>query len=319
MLTIDSYYCPKRVIQHHIIALEMLKAQLPSNLDICLRYILELKGHLVCTGIGKSAFIMQKLASSFASIGVPAYRLDATHAVHGDLGALKPEDVLCLGSYGGESAELVPLLSFAQSHGIPSILFTAFPEKTLGKLATQTLQLPKVKEAGPLQCVPTTSCILMLTLGDILVSALESQISLAQYRTHHPHGALGFKLSPIRNVMSPQHALPLVHLHTPITDTLMTMSEKRLGCAGVIDESGTLIGVISDGDIRRACIQFGDITTYTAQDIMHANPKTLGPDMLVQEALEIMERYKITFLFVINTHHKPIGIFHIHDSWHAIR
>lgn len=262
---------------------------------------------------------MHKLASTFASVGVPAYALDATHAVHGDLGALQPEDVILLGSYGGESAELIPLLSFANSRTIPSMLLTAFPEKILGQLATQTLQLPKVREAGPLQCVPTTSCILMLAVGDILLSALESCLSLEQYHSHHPHGSLGFKLSPIREFMSPQQGIPLVHLDTAITDTLLTISEKRLGCTGVVDAHGILVGVISDGDVRRACVQFGDITGRTAQDVMHLYPKTLGPEALVQDALHTMERYKITFLFIVDDQCKPIGVFHIHHSWNAIR
>lgn len=319
MQIIESYYRPERVLQNHITGLQALAAQLPQNLDTCMHYILELKGRLVCTGVGKSAFIMHKLASSFASIGVPAYALDANHAVHGDLGALQPGDVLFLGSYGGESTELAPLLSFANLHAIPSILLTAFPEKILGTLATQTLQLPRVPESGPLQCVPTTSCLLMLAVGDILLGALESRISLEQYRTHHPHGALGFKLSPIRDFMSPHKGMPIVQLDTPITDTLLTISEKRLGCAGVVDAEGKLIGVISDGDVRRACVQFGDITVCTAQDVMHLSPKTLVPEARVQDALAIMERYKITFLFIVDPHHKPIGVFHIHDSWKAIR
>lgn len=319
MHTINSYYRPERVLQNHIMALQTLEAQLPENLDTCMHYILALKGRLVCTGVGKSAFIMHKLASSFASIGIPAYALDASHAVHGDLGALTPEDVLLLGSYGGESTELIPLLSFANLHTIPSILLTAFPEKTLGQRATQTLKLPRVQESGPLRCVPTTSCMLMLAVGDILLGALESRISLEQYRTHHPHGSLGFKLSPVREFMSPPQGIPIVQFDTPITDTLLTISEKRLGCAGVVNASGELIGVISDGDIRRACAQFGNITVFTAQEVMHRAPKTLDPDSRVQDALHIMERYKITFLFIVDTEGKPVGVFHIHDSWNAIR
>lgn len=319
MHTINAYYPPEHVLQNHITALQTLAAQLPKNLDTCLRYILELKGRLLCTGVGKSAFIMHKLASSFASVGISAYALDATQALHGDLGALKSEDVLFLGSYGGGSTELAPLLSFANLHTIPSILLTAFPEKTLGQLATHTLQLPRIQESGPLRCVPTTSCMLMLAVGDVLLGALESRITLEQYRAHHPHGSLGFKLSPVREFMSPHKGIPIVQLDTPITDTLLTISEKRLGCTGVVDTSGRLIGIISDGDVRRACVQFGNITACTAQDIMHRTPKMLPPDARVQDALHIMERYKITFLFIVDTERKPIGVFHIHDSWNAIR
>ena len=303
----------------HILGLYKMAKFLPENLDFCIEKLRTVKGRIVCVGIGKSAFILQKISSSFASIGVASQFLDAVHGAHGDLGGLRKYDILLVGSYGGESAELVPILSFSQERNIYSILMTAFPFKRLAHMAQTVLRLPQVEEAGPLGCVPSTSCIVMLALGDILVSALESSITLEQYRTYHPHGALGFKMAPVTHRMISGTDLPLVTLETPITDTLIIMSEKRLGCAGVLDEKGILVGVISDGDIRRSCMSLGDITRYSAFNIMKKNPKTVQDQAIVNDALKLMELHKITFVFVVNAERKPLGIVHLHDSWKSVR
>ncbi|ETZ07329.1 putative phosphosugar isomerase [Holospora obtusa F1] len=312
-------YDPRSVLDAHILGLCKMREFIPENLFLCIKKIRQTEGRVVCLGIGKSAFILQKISSNFSSIGVASYFLDAIHGVHGELGGLKQSDTILAGSYSGESAELIPVLSFAQEKNIFSILMTAFPLKRLGKIASTTLLLPEIKEAGPLGCVPSTSSLVMLALGDILVSAMERDITLERYQTYHPHGALGFKLSPVTHTMISGNDMPLVSLTAPMTEVLIIMSEKRLGCAGVVNEEGTLLGVISDGDVRRACALFGTITSCFAQDVMQKTPKILPDHAIINDALKLMEFYKITFVFVVDKHEKPLGVIHIHDSWKNIR
>ena len=312
-------YNPLSVVYTHSLALYEMAKSLPENLPYCINKLHTTKGRIICVGIGKSAFILQKISSSFASVGLASQFLDPIQGAHGDLGGLKEHDIILAGSYGGESTELIPILSFTQEKNIFSILMTAFPSKRLAQIATATLLLPQVKEAGPLGCVPSTSSLVMLVLGDILVSALECNITLEQYRSHHPHGALGLKLAPVTQTMSSGNDLPLVTLTTLTMETLIIMSEKRLGFAGVLNEAGQLVGVISDGDVRRACVNLGDITPYFASDIMKKNPKTVPAHAIVEDALKVMEHYKITFVFVVSSEHKPLGMIHMHDSWKNVR
>ncbi|ETZ05554.1 MULTISPECIES: CBS domain-containing protein [Holospora] len=312
-------YDPKAILHSHISGLYKMVESIPENLDSCIEKLQKVQGRIICTGVGKSSFILQKISSNFASIGIACQFLDAIHSVHGELGGLRERDIILAGSYAGQSVELVPIFTFAKTKNIFSMLMTAFPLNRLGKMASTILRLPEVKEVGPLGCVPSTSSLVMLALGDLLVSALEQNITLERYQTHHPHGALGFKLSPVIHTMVSGSDLPLVSIDTPFTEVLMVMSEKRLGCTGVIDKEGKLQGVISDGDVRRFCMRFRDVTSYSALEIMQKAPKTLPPHAIVNDALTLMEVHKITFVFIIDHEQKPLGVIHIHDSWKNIQ
>ena len=274
------------------------------------------KGRLIVTGLGKSGHIGRKVAATFASTGTPAFFVHAAEASHGDLGMITPDDVILALSWSGEQPEMKNLISYAARFRIPLIAMTAEQESTLGKAADITLTLPKAREACPHNLAPTTSSLMMLALGDALaIALLESRgFTSSDFSVLHPGGKLGAMLKHARDLMHSGDAVPLKPLGTKMSDALVEMSSKGFGCVGIVDARGLIVGIVTDGDLRRHMRP--DLMTASVDDVMTKNPKTISRDTLAGEALEVLNSSKITTLIVTDAG-KPVGILHLHDLLRA--
>jgi arabinose-5-phosphate isomerase len=274
------------------------------------------KGRLIVTGLGKSGHIGRKIAATFASTGTPAFFVHAAEASHGDLGMITPDDVILALSWSGEQPEMKNLISYAARFRIPLIAMTAEQESTLGKAADITLTLPKAREACPHNLAPTTSSLMMLALGDALaIALLEGRgFTSSDFSVLHPGGKLGAMLKHARDLMHSGDAVPLKPLGTKMADALVEMSAKGFGCVGIIDARGHIVGIITDGDLRRQMRP--DLIKAVVDDVMTKNPKTISRDTLAGEALEVLNSSKITTLIVTDAG-KPVGILHLHDLLRA--
>jgi arabinose-5-phosphate isomerase len=270
-----------------------------------------LKGRLVCTGVGKSGHVARKIAATLASTGTPAMFVHAAEASHGDLGMIGTDDALLALSKSGEAKELADVVAYAKRFGIPLLAMTANPHSALGRAADILLLLPDVAEAADAVDAPTTSTTLQMALGDALaVALLEGRgFTRTDFSTFHPGGKLGAALRTVGELMHQGAELPLAPLVASMADTLLVMTEKRFGCAGVVDADGRLLGVITDGDLRR---HMGGLMDHRAGEVMNQAPRTVSPSMLAAEALKLMNDSRITVLFVVEDH-RPIGILHVHD------
>jgi arabinose-5-phosphate isomerase len=274
-------------------------------------------GRIIVSGMGKSGHVARKIAATLSSTGTPAYFVHPAEASHGDMGVITREDVLLLLSWGGETAELSDLITYAKRYRIPIIGIGANPDSTLIKAADVKLVLPRAPEACPMGLAPTTSTTMMLSLGDALAVALMERkgFSPDQYRDFHPGGSLGRALIRVSDLMHSGDAIPLAKSDTPMRDLLLTMASGRLGCVGIVDGAGGLIGIVTDGDIRRHA---EGIESRRASEVMTANPKIARPDQLAAEALAVMTEKKITQLFVLaDGDPSPQGVIHIHDCLRA--
>ncbi len=269
-------------------------------------------GRLIVTGVGKSGHIGTKMAATFASTGTPAFFVHASEANHGDLGMIGRDDAILAMSWSGETAELKGVLAYSRRFSIPLIAITSKMNSTLGKEADIVLALPRNAEACPHNLAPTTSAVMQLALGDALaVALLESRgFTAGDFKTFHPGGQLGASLTYIRDIMHSGKDIPQVKSGTMMTEAIMQISEKGFGCVGIVDEKGMLIGIITDGDLRRNLKK--DLLGETVDSVMTANPKTVQPDMLCVAAMEILDASAITALMV-SEGGKPVGIVHFHD------
>jgi arabinose-5-phosphate isomerase len=274
------------------------------------------KGRLIVTGLGKSGHIGRKIAATFASTGTPAFFVHAAEASHGDLGMITADDVVLALSWSGEQPEMKNLITYATRFSIPLIAMTAERESTLSKAADIALTLPKAREACPHNLAPTTSSLMMLALGDALaIALLEGRgFTSVDFSVLHPGGKLGALLKYTRDLMHSGEAVPLKPLGTRMSDALVEMSSKGFGCVGIIDSRGHIVGIVTDGDLRRHMRP--DLMTASVDDVMTKNPKTIGRDLLAGEALEILNTSKITALIVTDAN-KPVGIVHLHDLLRA--
>ncbi len=274
------------------------------------------RGRVVVSGMGKSGHIGRKIAATLASTGTPALFVHPAEASHGDLGMITADDVVLALSWSGETAELKSLINYAARFGIGLIAVTAEEGSALGVAADVCLTMPKAKEACPHNLAPTTSSLMQLALGDALaVALLESRgFSAVDFSVLHPGGKLGALLKFVRDLMHTGDAMPLKPLGTPMSDALVEMSAKGFGCVGVIDGDGRLVGIVTDGDLRRHMRP--DLMTVAVDDVMTRAPKTITPRLLASEAVEILNASKITALFVTDEN-KPIGIMHLHDALRA--
>jgi arabinose-5-phosphate isomerase len=273
------------------------------------------KGRLIVTGMGKSGHIGRKIAATFASTGAPAFFVHPGEASHGDLGMITADDLIMALSWSGETVELKDLIDYSRRFRIGLIGITANGESTLAKSADVALVLPKAREACPHNLAPTTSSLMQLALGDALaVALLESRgFTALDFRALHPGGRLGAQLKFVADIMRRGADVPLVACGTLMAEAIVEMSSKSLGCVG-ITEAGRLVGIITDGDLRRH--MRADLLDARVEDIMTARPKTVRPDQLVSEALELLNASKITALMVVDTE-KPVGIVHFHDLLRA--
>ncbi len=274
------------------------------------------KGRLIVTGLGKSGHIGRKIAATFASTGTPAFFVHAAEASHGDLGMITADDVIMALSWSGEQPEMKNLITYAKRFRIPLIAMTAESDSTLSKAADIALTLPKAREACPHNLAPTTSSLMMLALGDALaIALLEGRgFTSVDFSVLHPGGKLGAMLKYARDLMHSGDAVPLKPLGTRMSDALVEMSSKGFGCVGIVDARGSIVGIVTDGDLRRHMRP--DLMTALVDDVMTKNPKTIPRDLLASEALEILNSSKITALIVTDAN-RPVGIVHLHDILRA--
>jgi arabinose-5-phosphate isomerase len=270
------------------------------------------KGRVIISGMGKSGHIGNKIAATMASTGTPASFVHPAEASHGDLGMITQNDVVLALSWSGGTQELASLLNYAKRFAIPLVAITSAADSLLGQAADICLTLPKAKEACPNGLAPTTSTTMQLALGDALAVALleRHNFSPADFKNFHPGGKLGANLSHVADVMHKGDALPLVDGAMKMDEAIVVMTQKGFGCLGIIDAAGDLVGVITDGDLRRHMAD--DLLTKTASDIMTRQPQIIGGDKLTAEALSLMQESKVQCLFVC-AQGKPTGLVRVLD------
>lgn len=293
-------------------ALDALAGTLGAEFEAACRLILDAKGKLIVAGLGKSGHIGRKIAATFASTGTTATFLHLAEAIHGDLGIADGGDVALLISQSGQTAELQPVIDHFDAIGVPIIAITGNAGSMLGAAAAAALVLPHWPEVGPEAVAPTTSTTMTLALGDALAMTVmrEKGFTRTDFGRIHPGGTLGLRLRPVKRLMHGGDKLPLVSETTSMHDAIVVMTEKRLGVVGVVDSAGRLVGVITDGDLRRNIERGLD---HPASAYMNANPKAVAPDALVDEALTLFEEHRITTLFVTEDG-RPVGVVHLHDT-----
>ncbi|SIR02882.1 MULTISPECIES: KpsF/GutQ family sugar-phosphate isomerase [unclassified Bosea (in: a-proteobacteria)] len=271
-------------------------------------------GRVIVSGMGKSGHVGRKLAATLASTGTPAHFVHPAEASHGDLGMVRPEDVVIALSWSGETAELAALVGYTRRFRVGLIAFTANPDSTLGREADVALVLPKATEACPNGLAPTTSTTMQIALGDALaVALLEARgFSRQDFFVYHPGGKLGAQLKTVDAIMHRGAELPLLGLDTLLPDVIAMISQKGFGCAMVTGLDGRLAGVVTDGDLRRKATMPGG-ASLRARDIMSTQPRRVGPDTLAAEALELVNRLRITALIVVDPEERPVGLIHVHD------
>jgi arabinose-5-phosphate isomerase len=273
-------------------------------------------GRVIVTGMGKSGHVGHKVAATFASTGTPAFFVHPSEASHGDLGMITAKDVILALSWSGETAELKDLIDYSRRFRIGLVAVTAKPKSTLANAADVVLTLPAVREACPHNLAPTTSTLIQQALGDALAIALLDSRGFTAHQFHvfHPGGRLGALLKFVRDVMHKGEAIPLVPLGTLMSDAVVEISTKGFGCVGITSRDGRLAGIITDGDLRRHMRR--DLMDSPVDAIMTKKPKTVRPDQLVSETLELLNSSKITALMVVEGG-KPVGIVHFHDLLRA--
>ncbi len=306
----------RRVLANYASALLALANSLNENFSEALDIFAAVEGRVVVTGMGKSGHVGAKIAATMASTGTPAMFVHPAEASHGDLGMITNSDAIFALSNSGETSELADILGYAVRYGIPVVALTGKLDSTLARAANVTLTYPVHDEACPMGLAPTTSTTMMLGLGDaIAVSLLERKgFSTDDFHKFHPGGKLGRQLLKIGDLMHPGDALPLVGLDVTLGDMIVTMTEKSFGCAGVVDNDGKLVGIFTDGDLRRAFLD-PDLSRPAAS-LMTPDPKRVSADNFASEAILIMNENAITTLFVTEDDY-PVGILHLHDCLRA--
>jgi arabinose-5-phosphate isomerase len=274
------------------------------------------RGRVIVSGMGKSGHIGNKIAATLSSTGTPAFFVHPAEASHGDLGMITSDDVIIAMSWSGETAELKNVINYSRRFRIGLIAITADAASTLGKAADIALVLPQAREACPHNLAPTTSSLMQLALGDALaIALLESRgFTALDFRQLHPGGRLGAALTFVRDLMHTGPEMPLKPIGTHMSDAIVEMSAKGWGCVGITDAAGHLVGIITDGDLRRHMRP--DLLEALVEDVMTWGPNTVRPDQLASEALEILNSLKRTVLFVIEGE-RAVGVLHMHDLLRA--
>ena len=305
-----------RVIREEAQGLSALADALGEGFDEAVEAILSARGRVIVSGMGKSGHVARKIAATLASTGTPAHFVHPAEASHGDLGMMLKGDVVLVLSNSGETPELADLVAHTRRFGIPLIAVAGRADSSLMRRADIGLLLPQVPEACGIGVVPTTSTAMMLALGDALAIALMEarDFSPANFRDFHPGGRLGARLTRVRDLMHGGDALPLVAEDTPMTEALLAISQKGFGVTGVTDQEGRLVGIVTDGDLRR---HMEGLLTRRAGEVMTPGPRTIGPDALAEEAVALMNAHRITCVFVPDEEGLPLGLLHIHDCLRA--
>lgn len=315
----------RRVLKIEAQALLDMAEKLDDSFNKAVDMVMSCRGKLIISGIGKSGQIARKISSTFSSTGTPSLFLHPAESSHGDLGVITEQDLVLAISYGGNTPELTELVNFLARKNIPMISMTSNKDSILGKSAAVTLSIAVKEEACPLGLAPTTSSTATLALGDALAMAVLKKKGFRKedFAQFHPGGSLGRKLlTRVRDVMHSGDALPIVKPQEDMVKVINLMTAKEVrGVAGVVDEAGALLGVITDGDIRRRLEKSKNPLSEKAQDLMSKNPKTIDADELAERALFVMEQFRIQTLFVVDKNQPqaqgPVGLLHLQDLLQA--
>lgn len=301
----------RRVIRIEANALTQLEQALDDQFDRAVQLLLDAKGRVIISGMGKSGHIARKIAATLSSTGTPAHFVHPAEASHGDLGMMAQGDAALVLSNSGETPELADVIAYTRRFGIPMIGVASRADSTLLRQSDVALVLPRAQEACGTGVVPTSSTTMTLALGDALAVALmeHRKFTPEKFRDFHPGGKLGAQLSRVGDLMHSGDALPLISLDADMSDALIEISQKGFGVSGVTDAHGHLCGIITDGDLRR---HMDGLLGLNAQQVMTAAPTTITADALAEEAVNIMNKRKITCLFVTEGP-TPLGLIHIHD------
>ena len=312
----DDLASARRVLGLEADGIRLLADGLNETFSAAVDILYAMGGRVIVTGMGKSGHVGNKIAATLASTGTPAHCVHPGEASHGDLGMICNDDVIVALSNSGETTELADIIAYAKRFDIPLVALTSAAGSTLADAATVALVLPEITEACPMGLAPTTSTTVMLALGDALAVALLERkgFSAEDFSIFHPGGKLGAHLIRVSSLMHAGNALPLSPEDAAMSDALLVMTQKSFGCIGITDGDGRLLGIITDGDLRRH--MSNNLVTMTAAEVMTADPKTIGPERLAVEAVQIMNEKSITSLFVVEDG-RPVGILHLHDCLRA--
>jgi arabinose-5-phosphate isomerase len=307
----------RKVLQTEAAAILGLVDRLDGAFEQAVTLLFECKGRVIVTGIGKSGIICQKIAATLSSTRTPAFFLHPAEAIHGDLGAMQSDDVIVALSYSGETEELLRLLETIKRLGAKLIAITGECQSTLARAADVALDCRVSVEACPLNLVPTASTTAALALGDALAMTLAAAKGFeeADFARHHPGGSLGKRLMRVEQLMHAGEAIPVVRISTPMAEVIDEMNRKGLGMSCVVDEQSHLVGIITDGDLRRHTVNGTQILSRRADDIMTRRPVTVSRETLAAEAIHILETRKITSIVVVDEASVVQGVVHLHRLW----
>ena len=307
----------RKVLQTEAAAILALVDRLDERFERAIHLLIDCRGRVIVTGMGKSGIICRKIAATLSSTGTPAFFLHPAEAIHGDLGVLQSDDVIVALSYSGETDELLRLLETIKRLGARLIAITGNPQSTLSKAADVALDCHVSQEACPLNLVPTASTSAALALGDALAMTLLVAKGFKQedFANLHPGGKLGKRLMRAEQLMHAGDQAPIVRSGDEMREVIYEISRKKLGMSCVVDAAGRLVGIITDGDLRRHMADMANLLAQRADAVMTRNPVTIPPDTLAVEVLNTLERRKITSVVVVNGEQQVLGVVHLHDLW----
>jgi arabinose-5-phosphate isomerase len=315
--TMSGLELARKVLRTEAAAILSLIDRVDADFERAVQLLFECQGRVIVTGMGKSGLICRKIAATLSSTGTSAWFLHPAEAIHGDLGAIRDDDVVLALSHSGETEEIIRLLEAIRRSGAKLIAMTGSRTSTLARAADVTLDCGIAAEACPMNLVPTASTTAALAMGDALAMTLSVRKGFSEehFASLHPGGKLGRRLMRVENVMHSGESATTVRPSTPMPDVFHEMSSKRLGMTCVVDPDSRLVGIITDGDLRRAMSRSPNVLAMTAGDVMTKNPITIRRDVLAVEALKIMETHKITSVVVVDAGQALQGVVQIHDLW----
>ena len=315
--TIAALELARKVLRTEAAAILGLVDRIDGDFERAVQLLFDCRGRVIVTGMGKSGIICRKIAATLSSTGTSAWFLHPAEAIHGDLGAIREDDVVLALSYSGETEELVRLLESIRRIGAKLVAFTGHLDSTIAKAADVTLNCGIAEEACPMNLVPTASTTATLAMGDALAMTLlvSKGFREEQFASLHPGGKLGRRLMRVEHVMHAGDAAPIVSTTTRMPDVIHEMSSKRLGMTCVVDDRHRLVGVVTDGDLRRHMSRAADVASRTAEEVMTPRPVTISRELLAVEALRVMETHKITSVVVVEATGMVEGVVHLHDLW----
>ena len=316
----DPRRLAERVLRMEAEGILALVARLNDAFDRAVDLLHGCRGRVIVCGMGKSGLVGRKIAATLASTGTPAYFLHPAEAVHGDLGLVTPDDVILAISNSGETNEVLALLEHLKRLATPIVLLTGNSQSTLARQCDVVLDVSVAEEACPMNLAPTTSTTAVLAMGDALAMVLLDRKGLTpeDYAALHPKGSLGWRsLFRVADLMHTGNEVPIVHEDSAMKDVIVEMTARRLGVTTVVDDAGRLVGVVTDGDLRRLHLREASVLGLRARECMTREPKLVRADDLAAKALELMEAFAITSLVIVDAAQKPVGVIHMHDILRA--